>query len=311
MESIVNENGKAYKIENGRVVAAVNTKEAKTVAQPLKHEDRVLHGKKLGKVISIIPSVYGNAIGVRFDDGSFVELPEDVLEVAQPEKVAKVAGLATAEAFKQEYDEYVAMPQDTLDEVEDKKRVARQLNLRAKAASTNRQNALADTILYDQIVTGTGVDILDLDQQQEAYRVAESREYLEQMPTFQLPETVSPGFGMTSGGDASWLQDEELEIAPVEDAHLASLAAHSVAQLEPEQLEDDEFMRQVIQYRFSALPEDQSVRTKFAGLLNEARKAKLSAKEEPQKIASTVPSRDLDGNEFDLDDVPVEAVFGS
>lgn len=310
MASIVNEDGKAYKIENGRVVAAANIKEAKTVAAPLKHEDRVLYGKKLGRVISIVPSVYGDAIGVQFDDGSFIELPPEELERAQPDKVAKVAGLPTAEAFKQEYEEYVAMPQDTLEEVEDKMRIARTLNLRAKAAATNRQNALADTILYDSVVTATGVDLLDLTQQQEAYRVAESREYLEQRPTFQLPEVVSPGFGMNRGGDASWLQAEEPEAPQVEDAHLAAVASKAVAQLDREQLESPEFMRQVIKYQYEYLPEDQTVRTKFAGLLNEARKAKLSAKEDTQKTASTVPSVDLDGNEFDLDSTPIEAVFG-
>jgi septation ring formation regulator EzrA len=301
---IVNENGKSYRIENGRVVAA--TAETRDITL----EDRVIVGKKLGKVVSSVPSIYGQAIGVRFDDGSFGEFSPDAVERAAEDKLAKIAGQSTADGFEAEYKEYTQLPENTLEDVEEKIHYARQLNLRAAAARTNSQIPLADTILYDKIVTATGVDLLDLKQMQEAHRVVESQEYLESLPQFELPETMSGSFGMTRGGDASWLGAEEIEETPIDEANLAQLASTAVASLTREQLEDPDFMRQVIQYRNEYLPDDSTVRTKFAGLLKEARKAKLAFNDENVRTASVVNYVDVNGDEFNLEDVPIESLYG-
>lgn len=306
----VNENGKTYTIENGRVVAAVDAQvetQEEEVAKSLAIKDRVLHGKKLGNVVHIGKSIYGDALAVQFDDGSFGEFLEEQLERAETEKLAKVAGAPTADGFEAEYNEYTAMPEDTLEEIEDKMKVGRALNLRAKALATNSRNTLADSIMYDRIVTATALDSDDLKDAQQSARVVADYDYFEQLPRYEMPETVRGAWGMTRGGDASWLGAEELEVEPITEGELAKMATLAVAQLDKEQLEDKDFMRQVINYRNEFLPKDQAVRTRFAGLLNEARKAKLSSK---APVVEAEVMRDLDGNEVDLDSIPVESIFG-
>lgn len=307
--STISENGKTYTIEDGRVVAAVAESQEEVVDTPLKFDDRVAYGKKLGSVISLVPTVYGLSVGVKFDDGSYDNFVPESLQLAP---VAKEAGAVTAEGFEAEYAEYEAMTTDSLEEVESKIKTARSLNLRAKANATNSKNALADTILYDRVVTATGLDIHDLEQDRENWRVVESADYLESLPQFEVQESVG-GFGMNRGGDLSWIDEaaEDFSVNEITEADLAGRAAQAVAQLTPEQLEDKEFMRTVLNYGFEYLPTDKEARVKFASFVNEARKTKLAEVEGIDKTASVDEKQyDLDGEEFDLDSLPVDAVFG-
>ena len=310
MSTQYTEDGTTYTIEDGRVVTASKEEIAPdpVTVTDLKLNQRVLHGKKLGFVVSLSNSMYGQAIGVAFDDGSFSELSPEDLEIPAPEKVAKVAGKVTAESFQTEYEQYQAMPTDTLEEVEEKVRQARALNLRAKALVTNRQASFSDQLLYDQIVTATAVDILDLEEDLEVARMTDNAAYFEQLPKFEASEQMGGSFGPTRGGDASWLGAIEVEDVEITDAELAHMAHDTVARLNEQALTDRDFMRSALEMRFESLPATTEVKTKFAGLVNQARKQKL-AEVEARKTQVTAKVTDMEGTEVDLDDLPIEAIF--
>jgi len=297
--SRVIDNGKEFVIEDGKVVSASIKK-----SKDFNFKDRVLHGKKLGSVVSKVPSIYGDSIGVRFDDGSFSEYLAHDLE---PEPLSKEAAVISNDEFEEVYEKYNEMSADTLEDVEAKMRLARSLNLRAKALATNHKNTLADTIFYDRVVTATAVDLMDLEDERESLRYVSSADYLEALPRASHADL---GSYVTSNEDASWIQAiEEPEPEEVTDAHLASLASKAVDSLNRDQLEDNEFIRSVLQYQYEYLPQIQEVRTRFASYLNQARQMKL-AQTVVAKTAS-VGSKDMDGNDFSLEDTPVEAIFGA
>lgn len=303
MDTTFTENGKEYKIVGGRVVEASVTPESQeeTPEVELKLNDRVTVGKKLGTIVGVIDSVYGTTAAVKLDDGSITEKLVEDLTRAPNEKEAAV------DNFEEEFKAYESMPTDTVEELEVKIDKARELNLRAKALQTNRKNSLADQILYDRVVTATYVDTIDL--RDAAQRAAAAEEnYLENLPKFEISETISRG-GNSGGGDISWVNEIEVEEPRVEeDSTLATHASRLVDSFSKEQLENDEFMKAALKYRLETVPADQ--KTKFALFVREARTQKL-AEETPIQHTASVTNKDLDGNEIDLDDVPFEAIFGA
>lgn len=298
------ENGKRYDIEDGRVVAAAAAEPEEIIK--LTTQDRVSHGSKLGTIVGLVPSVYGSTAVVKFDDGSIDEL---LLEDLLPSNT-KVASVEESDDIESEYNAYLGLPTDSSDDIKLKASKARELNLRAKAMATNGKSPLADQITYDRIVTATAVDILDLDEF-AMYAKAEEENYLESLPKYRLPDQVSGAFGMTRGGDASWLAlaADEFEVPSVEDSELAKKANAAVSTFSRQELEDDNFMDLVLGYAKASFDDDHSDR--FAHLFREARTQRLSESEETvSKTASTIPTVDLDGNEIDLDSLPVEALYG-
>lgn len=297
------ENGKRYDIEDGQVVAAVEA-EAEEVIE-LKAKDRISHGKKIGTIIGLVPSVYGSTAVVRFDDGSIDELLLEDL-VHSTEKLASNVDENDLEAV---YASYVDLPTDTAEEIEEKAARARELNLRAKALATNGKSALADQIVYDRIVTATAVDIMDLKDAAMFAHASEQR-YLETQPRYRLPEQISNAFGMNGGGDASWLADaaEEMDLDNPADGQLAARANATVNSLTREQLADDTFAALALGYARDTISSDEPSKDKFADLFAEARKQKLAAP--VPKTASVKSPVDMDGNEFDMENTPVEALYG-
>lgn len=300
--AIIEENGKRYEIKDGRVVAAAVLEYQEEDVVERKPKDRVIHGKKIGTVISTpMESVYGTSVGVHFDDGSFAEVFVEELETAPQEKVAHSD---TPAGFEAEYLAYRDMPANDLDELEFKADKARELNARAKALQTNSKNSLSDQILFDQVVTATAVDIMDFREASRNAHVA-AEGYLENLPKFRMSETI--GQSGNGRGDASWLDNVEVEESQeADDAQLAQKADQIVSRLSPEQLDDKDLMKQALSYAFADLDSEQ--RTRLAGYVNEARRQKLT--EKPVEKVAKAP-RDMDGNEINLDDVPFEAIFGA
>lgn len=298
------EDGIQYEIEDGKVVQASAT-DAPTDTLEIKAGDRISHGSKLGSVVGIIPSVYGQTAVVKFDDGSLDELLLDHLKISD-QRIASVEG----ETLQEQYAAYLEMPADTPDEIREKEHTARELNLRAKAAVTNSQLPLSDQIEYDRIVTATAVDILDLSEA-EQYAKAAQENYLESQPRYRLPEEVSNSFGMNRGGDASWLFDaaNEMPEALHDDEELVNKATVAVAQFSRSQLEDDDLMDLALVYAKEELA-DADKNERFASFFREARTQRLADEDGFQKNASVESLKDLDGNSFTLEDVPMESLYG-
>lgn len=295
------ENGKRYEIEDGRVVTA-SVVEPEVAELPIEPKARVSKGGKLGTVVAVTDSIYGDNAVVKFDDGSIDEVdPTQLVGVLDKEAAAELF-----DSMEDEYLSYQDMPTETEEDIQSKAAKARELNLRAKALATNGQNALKDQIAYDHIVTATAVDIMDLE---DARAYTESaKEYVQAQPRFH--QEVVGGFGMTRGGDASWLADaaDTFDAPSTEDAELAQRAAATVAPFSKEQLSNEEFMKQVAGYAIEYVPADSIDR--FKEVLKEAIKQRLAEPEENVHTASTLTERDLDGNDFLMDDVPVEALYG-
>lgn len=300
------ENGIQYEIQDGKVVQASAT-DAPADSLEIKPQDRISHGKKLGTVVGIVPSIYGPSAVVKFDDGSLDELLVDQLTAASEQRTASVEATTLAD----EYEAYLGMPQDTADEINEKAHKARELNLRAKAAVTNSRLPLDEQIAYDQIVTGTAVDILDLTEA-EQFAKASTEEYLSSLPKYQLPEELGPAHGNDRGGDASWLFDAANEFVPTthEDEELARRATRAVAQFSRTQLEDEDLMDLALIYATEELA-DSTKNEKFASLFKEARAQRVEDEEGFQKNASVEELTDLDGNSFKLEDAPAESLYGA
>lgn len=303
------ENGKRYEIEDGIVKSASAVEPVEEKSDLIQAKDRVTLGNKVGTVVAITDSIYGENAVVKFDDGSVGEYSPTHLALAPVEKTAAVE---TLDGMEEEYQAYQDMPDDSPEELESKGAKARELNLRAKAMATNQQNALRDQILYDRIVTATAVDILDL-RDAGLRATANAEEYLENQPRYRVAETISGAFGLTRGGDASWLAEaaDSFEVDSTEDAELAQRASATIASFSDEQLRDEGFVQRVLEYSVDQLPQDTVTRDRFTAFVNESVVNRLSeATEENQRTASTVTERDLDGNDFSMEDLPVEALYG-
>lgn len=270
-------------------------------------QSRVAHGKKLGTVVGVLESVYGSTAVVKFDDGSLDELLVDDLAEAPEQRTASTEPVTLTD----EYEAYRAMPQDTADEINEKAHKARELNLRAKAAVTNSRLPLDEQIAYDQIVTATAVDILDL-QEAEQFAKAANEDYLTSLPKYQLPEELGQAHGNDRGGDASWLFDAANEFVPSahEDEELARRATRAISQFSREQLEDESLMDLAIAYAKDELA-DSDRNEAFERLFTEARVQRLQDEEGFQKNASVEEYKDIDGNSFTLEDVPTESLYGA
>lgn len=300
------ENGIQYEIEDGRVVTASTTDEPATRVE-IQPKDRISHGKKLGTVVGIIPSIYGNTAVIKFDDGSLDELLVEYLTSTPEQRTASVDG----ETFADEYAAYRAMPADTAEEINEKAHKARELNLRAKAAVTNSRLPLEETIAYDQVVSETAVDIIDLSEAEQFAR-ASSEDYLSSLPKYRLPEELGQAHGADRGGDVSWLHDaaEDFTIHTPEDEELSARATRAVSQFSPEQVGDEDLMDLALIYATEGLA-DSSKSERFASFFKEARRQRLSDEEGFQKNASVEEYTDIDGNTFKMEDVPVESLYGA
>jgi len=318
MIMLYEENGKTYKIEDGRVVEAVASQsereeeiealvdeadegdekdeasendEGKKVTVPLNISigDPVEARGKKGQVISRTASVYGDALGVRFEDGTVGEYLEENLKRIAMDKIARGTPV---EQLKADYDEYQKMADMTPEEIEEKEAAARSLNLRAKALVTDKHMALSDVIFLDSVVSGTAVDMLDL---------RESRDLIDQTKVASVEPVSWYGNHIAgSSDDASWLDTIEVEEHEVDEGQLAIHAQSVAAALPREELENAAFMRDAKAFAKSALlPADYE---RFENLLDEAVASRLAEPVAEPKTAST---------DEDIEDFDTQALYWS
>lgn len=264
---------------------------------PFKLHDRVEYEDKLGRVVSIIPNVYGTAIGVRFDDGDMNEFTSEQLKRSNVEEevrydtpvdevMSRWAALETSQAF-------------TEDQILEKLENVRAIRIRAKALASDSKMPLSARVVLDQIITSASAEVSDLNENLELLRQSEG--YADSLPKFELPDEIGNGRAILgSRGDASWLADlgdeAEVEIEEFDwDSHLSSLATDAVESVPREKLENEAFVEQMTEYVQLTVPEER--REAVAGLIRTASEMKLSRPEPSLKREASAEK------DFDLDNL--------
>lgn len=285
MMRIVTENGKRYEIDdNGMVVSATtvqvdNDAQVQPVEQPLALHERVEVEGRLGKVVTrAVPTVYGPTVGIRFDDGDVGEYLQEHVARSEEEAIRYDQPLDQVRA---DWEAYQELPAYTVDEVDDKAKAARGINITAKALVTDKRTSFADQLVLDEMVLTTGTDLYDLKAKQDQLTLTGGEGWLEAQPKYRLPEEIVNSTSRSSE-DVSWLlvaaDDAANEADTFEwDQHLSNEALRATSRLTEEQLESDDFMAAVQSYREDTMPVgyDNGKRELFASLLEQARTAAL------------------------------------
>jgi hypothetical protein len=283
---IIKENGKVYNLdpEKGIVTEAATEEvgleepEMTENVEPLGVGSQVEAEGKQGQVISKVASVFGDAYGVRFEDGSVDEFGRDNLKASSaPAPVYDTP----VDEVKARYAAYVELPAFTAEELEAKDVEARFLNLKAKALIANQDVLYADQRDLDEIIVVTGADILDI---KEAKINLDLNGYSDQFNRFSLDNEVmasAPSFGHQ--GDASWLDQELSEYQEHSDTELAERATEVVGNFSHAELADEEFVRTAASFHVEYMGLGDLAQKKFAGYLELARREQLKRPE--QKVA--------------------------
>lgn len=259
---------------------------------------RVSHREKEGTVISIVPGLYGDTYGVKFDNGNVVEFLAD--QLAPVESAAPIY-LSSVDAINADYIDYEVVPANTYDELEEKTRIARSLNLRAKTLILDSKISMNDRVKLDEIITSTSADIRDFKEGQLHLQEIEQSAYLARSPKYKINDEFI-GWGSQArtktDEDISWVSDIDSEFESADDATLVSLASEAIKSLSREQLQDENFIEEVKYYNTLKLPNE--VAPRFAKFLREAVSMKLAEPVEKVAKTSSVES---------FDDVADEALF--
>lgn len=295
---LIQENGKLYNIDedSGLVTeASLVTEEVTDLDEEYRLGDRVEVVGSVGQIVSMVPSYYGVAFGIRFDNGDFDEFTEGQLKRSVAEK--KTYDSPIMEIFER-YDAYNEMPAYTAEELDRKEAEARWLNLNATTLRAHASSGMPDPKL-DEIVMTTQSDLRDIKEHRENAETEDNKEYLSSLNKYKLAEDIG-SYGGALGGhdDASWLLEgtEGMEVVETTDTDLATRATEVVSSLTREQLEDDDFLALVSSYQreYLQIADANSDQGKaFASYLLQARKDRLEELPAEQKTASV---------EYNLDD---------
>jgi len=205
----------------------------------------------------LIPSIYGTVVGVKFDDGRVDEF--DASQLNRVESQAPVFDTKSNELLH-DFAEYNELPANTLEEVEKKEKIARGLNLRAKALVTDSSISLSERINLDAVVTATSVDAMDLKESHKLLLESENKDYLDSRPKFALDSEFG-GWGSRArtktNEDISWVNELEVESMGEEwYPRLPGLANNAVANLTVEELDNPFFMEQVRGFATTSIPQE-------------------------------------------------------
>ena len=242
----------------------------------------------------MVPGIYGDTFGVKFDDGKVAEFLGEQLTAVESEKQIY---LSSIEEIVSDHIEYDLAPANTLDELEGKTRVARSLNLRAKGLIVGSKISMNERVQLDNIITSTSADIRDFNEGTSHLQEIEAEAYLARSPKYKINDEFI-GWGSQArtktDEDVSWLNDVDTEFDITSDPKLIAIASNSVGSLTREQLENADFMKEVHYYSALNLPAEASPR--LASFMKEAAKMRL---EEPiQSIAKQASVESFD----DVDD---------
>jgi len=293
---VIEEAGKVYHIddETGLVTEASLIEDAEALSDEFRIGDRVVVSGQFGEVVSVIPSYYGAAFGVQFDNGDVDEFGESQMARTAAEKKASYES-PILEIFAR-YAAYQEMEIYTPEEQEAKRAEARWLSLSASSLRAHTGAYGEADPKLDEIVLTTRSDLKDLDELRLLVDTEANQKYLTSLNRYKISDEIH-GYGASMGGkdDASWLSLEEdnLEVIVTTDADLAARATEVVAFLSREQLLDDDFMRVAGTYQYEYLQMDPTQKKTFDRLLSKARVEKIKELPVETKTASTT---------FDLED---------
>jgi hypothetical protein len=303
---LVEENGKVYEIDPATktVVAAATSKDQlEEVVEPvaeLRVGDRVEAEGKLGKVILKSNSMYGEVIGVRFDDDTIGEYLEEHVSRSEVEEINHETPVHEVVS---RFEAYKELPAFTRDELEAKAKEARWLNLRAKSLVTDSKLPFSEQQALDHVVIITGTDALDL---REATDKLDAEDRMGELKgtsyRLELGEgAAAPTMGVKGSGGIDWLDDIlDTELPETTDGDLASRAIETVAQFSRDQLGDEDFVRTASSFQREYLSGNDEQAEKFDRYFEEARKERLAETPKEPKVAKT------DDN---LDDFDATALF--
>lgn len=289
----VTENGKTYTIDDNGLVIEAKVEESVAAIEfeeePLRINDRVEIDGRLGKVVTYTASVYGDAIAVRFDDGDLGEYLASDLERTSEESIYFDTPI---EEVKADWKTYQEMPEFTLSEVDVKAAAARRINVTAKSLVTDSRTPLSDRVELDHMILATGTDLYDLRDKAERLNVVEHKDYLDRLPKYRMAEEFAPGHSY-SREDVSWVlasaETAQEELGNIDwDAFLTNEALKATSRLSSEQLQNDDFMKEVVGYREETMPVgyDTEKKAKFRQLLEQARATALT-EQEVKHVAKT------------------------
>lgn len=246
--SIVTDGEKYYLIEGGQVVAAADSKEAlvetptvvvaSVIEATFEVGDRVEVSGRLGTIKTMVTSVYGDVAGIKLDNGSIEEVLTDVLTHTEAEEPTYANEV---EALVAEFETYEARTVVGIDDVRQKSAKARQLNLRAKAIATDPQLGFSDRVKLDKIVLTTGVDIVELRDDEQ---ILASADYIAEQPRFEVEIGHS---NPHPSEDASWLleaaEQVDEEASGIDwDAVIATEAVALAQRINEGLLDDDDYV---------------------------------------------------------------------
>ncbi len=292
---VIEESGKLYHIdeETGLVTeASLADEDTAAIADEFRVGDRVEVLGHAGEVISIIPSYYGAAFGIKFDDGNVDEFVESQLKHSSVEK--KTYETPVLEVYGR-YDEYVELPTYTEDELEIKEAEARWLRHQAQSLqSAYSEGGLDNDPKLEEIVLTTTSDLSDIEDVKNNANLESNQRYLSSFNKYRLADTIDGGAVMGGSDDADWLGGvtEDIEVPQTLDTDLATRATEVVTALTKEQLEDDEFMRVAGAYQYQYLQMTDAQQKTFDAYLAAARATRIKELPTETKTAST----------YDLDD---------
>lgn len=304
MAKIIREGNKVYRMNDNGIVVEASVQEETvptTPVEPMKLGSRVEAEGKRGTLHARTASVYGDTLAVRFDDGTMGEyVSSDVKEPSESEDTNSYA--SKLDEIKAHFAAYEELPAYTLDEMDEKERVAKKLNLEATHAIRQSGTDFQDRIALDNIILVTGNDLSELAGARHEASLAEDTTYRRTASArYSMSDVTSfggPVMGSAGNEDASWLENaiDGMTVIETNDADLAVSASQMVTALDRELLENDDALRDAISFQESYLgiENNSEMKDKFAAYVEEARKEKLA-----KPVVSKEASADDDLDSFD------------
>lgn len=309
MAHIIEEKGRAYLIQNNRVMAVAQNKEDLLPKEegPIQIDDRVEAAGKLGYVTLLWDTMYGKAASVRLDSGEYESVYVDELKhSAAPPIVQYASAVANLVA---EFEEYKQMGVDTVEEIDRKEVRARQIATKAKALASDSKLPFSDRVKVGSISTVTSTDPVFLAE--ERVRLLQ-RDEESPLPRYQ--SQVAEGSSRFSREDISWIE-EEAEVADLPDEwrdKLVRRATRLVERLSVRALDDGEFMQEVTTNSLaeiaSGLPDFDTHLGVFRSLVSDAARLKRLGAEFEEEFEEPI---DLGPGPISDPERPLEPEFES
>lgn len=288
MAQIIREGNKVYHMNDKGIVVEASAQTEKTAAPvetpaPIKIGSRVEAEGKRGTLHARTSSVYGDTLAVRFDDGTLGEyVASDVTPPQEHEDDTTYA--SKLDEIKAHFLSYQELPHYTVDEMDEKEKVAKKLRHEATQAIRQSGVPYQDRVVLDNIIMATGNDLSDLAEAKHEASLRDNTQYQRVASArYSMSDVTSYGgplMGAAGNEDASWLETamDGMTVTETTDADLAATATSMVAALDHDLLSNDDVLRDAVAFQegYLGIENNDEMKNKFASYVEEARKEKLS-----------------------------------